>query len=188
MFQFSHRVTNYIFRLLIYFEIPSSEKLESCWETSSAHTWQTSIVSKPTRIPNPQLLLSHIHTNITWCLSHHWMFVADSTEDLCSFRQWGNVGLPLCILCLAPIFPADFPTPSSFPLICCCSSSWDLFAQTFSVPVSPYLAGSCTTYNAHYVLCWLPTSLWKPAPGCQWCLLSFDSEDLFPILFTALAS
>lgn len=132
MFQFSHRVTNYIFRLLIYCKIPRSEKSESCWETSSAHTWQSSIVSKPTRIPNPHLLLSHIHTNITWCLSHHWMFVADSTEDLCSFRQWGNVGLPLCILCLASIFPTDFPTPSPFPLICCCSSSHEISLHRLS--------------------------------------------------------
>lgn len=75
------------------------------------------------------------------------MFVVGSTEGLCSFRQWGNVGLPLCIFCLDPIFPTGFPTPSSLPL----TSAGDLFAQTLSGPVFLYLAGFCRAYNGHYV-------------------------------------
>lgn len=161
MFHFSHGATNYIFRLLIYCNIPSSEKSESHWETSSVHTWQSSVASKPTRIPNPQLLPSHKHTNITWCFSHCWMLVAGNTEGLCSFRQWGNVGLPLGILCLAPIFPTGFSTPSSFPLVSS-AAAWDLFAQAlFLLPLLAHMQHTMPTMCRACI--WLPTSLRKPA-------------------------
>lgn len=107
--------------------------------------------------------------NLVFCFSHCWMFVAGSTEGVCSFRQWGNVGLPLCILCLNPFFPTSFPTPSSFPLT---SSAWGRFAQTLSGPVFLYLAGSCTCRAIMCHTCiQLPTSLGKQADsGVQYLL------------------
>lgn len=163
MFQFSHGVRNCIFRLLIYRNISSSEISKSHWDCSwpcSCLTEQRGLqVNKNPKSSAVPLSCTHKHELMSFTFLN---VVAGSTEGLCSFRQRVNVGLPLCILCLIPIFPRGFPTPSSFSLT---TSAWDLFAQTLSGPISPYLEGSYTTYNA--TLChtciWLPISPQKPA-------------------------
>jgi len=85
------------------------------------------------------------------------MFVAGSTEDLCSFRRWGNVGC-LCVLCaLPPFFQQPFlplpPFPSLLLLILHKISlhRLSLFLLTLTVHIQHTMLTMC------HARIWLPT-------------------------------
>lgn len=122
--------------------------------------------------------------NLVFCFSHCWMFVAGSTEGVCSFRQWGNVGLPLCILCLNPFFSDKYSYPFllSPHFFCMRPFCIDPFRPCFSLPCwFMYLQG-------HYAPYLHPATHLIGKTGWQWCSVSSDPGDLFPFLLTALAS
>lgn len=127
-----------------------------CSDLTEQHGLQANKNPKSSAAP---LLYTHRHNLVSFTLLNvcgwqYWM---------CLFLQ--AMGLPLCI------FPTRFPTASSFALTTS-SSAWDLFTQTLSGPISPYLTSSYTTYYLHYILymtyylyacIWLSTSLRKPS-------------------------
>lgn len=104
--------------------------------------------------------------------THRHNLMSFTLLNACGWQYWmclflQAMGLPLYI------FPTGFPTPSFFALTTS-SFAWDLFTQTLSGPISPYLTDSCTTYYLHcipyttyylHACIWLPTLLWKPSTG-----------------------